>query len=192
MTSTPSFDVSVARDIILTTTHPASAGDHLKKASVFMLLRTPETRPAFFAIQKADNEGYPWANQVAFPGGHQDPEDVSPEFTAFRELSEETGIDASEVECIGSMGHFQTINNTEIEVFFGIWNGEMASVCFDTSEFSRILEIPLERVVTTHLEKGFSGRTPGWEELLYPVEDVVVWGATARILHYFTELLLMP
>ena len=68
----------------------------------------------------------------------------------------------------------------------------MDAVFFDPSEISRVFEIPLARVVETHVENGYGGRVPGWEELLYPVDDVVVWGATARIIHYFTELVISP
>jgi 8-oxo-dGTP pyrophosphatase MutT (NUDIX family) len=191
MKSMAQFDVEVAREMIRTTVHPDSAGDHLKKASVFMLLRTPETAPTILGILKANNKGYPWANQVALPGGHQDPDDPSSLSTAYRELEEETAIHPSQVDCFGSLGHFQTINSTEIEAFFGIWHGEEKEVVFDASEIARIVMIPLEKVVKTHHEKAYSGRVPGWDELLYPVEDMAVWGATARILHYFTELLLV-
>ena len=40
-------------------------------------------------------------------------------------------------------------------------------------------------------QEGFYGyyRFPDVHELRYPFEDVEVWGATARILHHFIELL---
>ena len=92
-----------------------------KPACVFLLLYELEDLH-ILAIQKADSEGYPWRNQVALPGGHIDPEDTSPLEGAFRELQEEVNIKRDQVELLGSIGHFQTINNRDIEVFIGHWN----------------------------------------------------------------------
>ena len=144
--------------------------------------------PYILAIQKADSEGYPWRNQVALPGGHLDAEDASPLEGAFRELKEEMGISRDQVEFLGSMGHFQTINHRDIEVFTGLWKA-VGPVRHDSAEISRILEIPMQVLVQTHNTKNFHGRIPDIDELRYPFEDVVIWGATARILHYFIELL---
>lgn len=174
------------KELITGNDHPESYGKFLKHACVFMLLCDMEDEPAVLSILKADNKGYPWANQVALPGGHVDKTDRTPLDTAYRELNEEMGIVSENVEFIGSMGFFQTINSTQIQVFTGIWNGE-DNIIFDESEIAKVLKIPVKDLLKTHIEKELSGRVPGYEELLYPHNDVVVWGATARILHYFVE-----
>ena len=107
---------------------------------------------------------------------------------AFRELEEEVNISRDQVRLLGSIGHFQTINSRDIEVFAGLWNG-LGPVEHDPAEISRTLEIPLSLLVQTHITKGYHNRIPDVHELRYPFEDVVVWGATARILHHFIELL---
>lgn len=172
--------------IVTSNNHPESYGKFLKHACVFMLLCNVEDEPAILSILKADNKGYPWANQVALPGGHVDKEDNGPIDTAYRELYEEMAIESDNVEYIGNMGFFQTINNTEIQVFTGIWN-DLDEIEFDRSEIARVLRIPVRDVLKTHVEKKLYGRIPGYDELMYPHEDVVVWGATARIFHYFAE-----
>ena len=158
-----------------------------KSACVFLLLFKSEN-PHILAIQKTKSEGYPWSNQVALPGGHLDAEDASALEGAFRELEEETRISPNQVQLLGSIGHFQTINHRDIEVFTGLWNG-MGPVQHDPAEISRVLEIPLQVLVHTHLTQKYHNRTPDVHELRYPFEDVEVWGATARILHHFIELL---
>ena len=161
-----------------------------KPACVFLLLFNSE-EPHILAIQKTDTEGYPWRNQVALPGGHLEEEDASPLDGAFRELEEETRISRDQVELIGSLGHYQTINGRDIEAFIGVWNAS-GPVRYDPSEISRILKIPLRALAQTHQANNFSNRLPSIDELRYPFEDVVIWGATARILHHLMELLLPP
>jgi hypothetical protein len=86
------------------------------------------------------------------------------------------------------MGHFQTINHKDIQVFIGLWNGE-GSVRFDADEIARVLDVPLKMLVKTHIKAGFHGISPPTDALEYPLKDVVIWGVTARILHHFIELL---
>jgi peroxisomal coenzyme A diphosphatase NUDT7 len=158
--------------------------------SVFLLLYNKNGTPYILAILKADTPGYAWRNQVALPGGHVDESDPSPLEAAYRELYEELGISRHQVDFIGSMGHFQTIQNKDIEVFVGIWDGRMENVTYDLREISQVLELPVDSLLKTHLSGHFHGRIPDIFELLYPVnDDLVVWGVTARILHYFFELL---
>lgn len=179
-------DIARIQRRILRNHHPTSLGS-FKPACVFLLLYEKDGGLHIPAILKADNEGYPWANQVALPGGRMEPEDASAEDTAYRELEEEMNITRPHVAHIGSMGHFQTLNNTEIQVFTGIWDEEEI-IRFDPSEIARVIHIPVDHLLDTHKSKRFSGRMPGWDELLYPVDNVVVWGATAKIFHYFLEL----
>jgi 8-oxo-dGTP pyrophosphatase MutT (NUDIX family) len=158
-----------------------------KPTSVFLLLFNLVDLH-ILAIQKTDSEGYPWRNQVALPGGHLEEDDASPLEGAYRELEEETGIGRDQVEFIGSLGHYQTINGRDIQAFVGAWDAT-GPVEYDPSEISRVLTIPLRTLVQTHHVAKFHNRIPTIDELRYPFENVVIWGATARILHHFIELL---
>ncbi|MEW6076985.1 MAG: CoA pyrophosphatase [Thermodesulfobacteriota bacterium] len=158
-----------------------------RQASVSLLFfDKPPTH--FLAILKADRNGYVWRNQVALPGGRIDEKDPSSLHAAMRELREELDIAADNVDYLGSLGHFQTLQDTVIEVFVGIWN-QRDTIHFDTREIARVIQVPLESVIRTHFEKRLNGRLPGMEELLYPVDDLVIWGVTAKILHHFIERL---
>jgi 8-oxo-dGTP pyrophosphatase MutT (NUDIX family) len=182
------FDVGGLKNIIGNNAVPGppESGEY-RPACVFLLLFNLE-EPYILAIQKTDSEGYPWRNQVALPGGHLDEVDASPLEGAFRELEEETRIGRNQVELLGSLGHYQTINHRDIEAFIGVWDA-VDPVRHDPSEISRILEIPLRALFQTHLAKNFHNRIPDIDELRYPFEDIVIWGATARILHHLIELL---
>ena len=183
-------DFSVIKNIIVNAERPGvPAGFSYDSTCVFMLLFDKNEELNILAVQKTDNEGYPWRNQVAFPGGHVDEGDVSPLEAAYRELEEEVNIKKEHVELMGSLGHFQTINSKDIKVFAGIWQKREA-VKFEAAEISRVLEIPVKNLVKIHVESEYKGRIPDVTELLYPIGDAVVWGVTARILHHFIELIL--
>ncbi|MBU4010699.1 MAG: CoA pyrophosphatase [Proteobacteria bacterium] len=156
---------------------------------VFLLLFKKNSELNILAIQKTDNEGYPWRNQVAFPGGHVEKEDVSFVEAAYRELEEELNIRKDQVELIGPLGHFQTIKHKDIKVYIGIWK-KIKNIRFDPAEISRVLEIPLNTLIKTHIDSEYYGRLPDIHELIYPLDDVEIWGVTARILHHLIELIL--
>jgi peroxisomal coenzyme A diphosphatase NUDT7 len=141
-------------------------------------------------ILKADVAGYPWANQMAFPGGHKDKQDKTTRDTALRELSEELRIKKENVELIGSLGHFQTLNNKDIEAWTGIWN-QKDKICHDPAEIAKVYKIPLQHLINTHKEKSFHKRTISFIELTYPFEDVIIWGVTAKIVHHLLETLVI-
>jgi len=165
-------------------------GKKYQATCVFLLLYQMKQELTVLGIQKTDTIGYPWRNQVALPGGHVDPEDNSPKEAVFRELQEELAILPHQVELLGSLGHFQTINQKDIEVFVGSWD-KSGPLNFDETEISRILEIPFKTLLTTHLERKFHSRLLELDvtSLRYPLEDVEIWGVTAKILYHFIELL---
>jgi len=175
---------------IVAAAHPLAPDPAQFKPTSVMALFLFSREPSLLFIQKADREGYAWRNQMAFPGGHVEKTDESARQAAFRELYEETGIMSDNVQYIGSLGHFQTVKNRDLQAFTGIWN-QKDEIVFETQEISRVLEIPFETLRQTHLEKGFAGRNPrpGIKELTYPYKDVVVWGVTAQIVHHLIEVI---
>ena len=182
-----SFDI--IRKTVKESSHPVPpVNGSFMQASVLALLSF-DKEPVLLFIKKADDERYAWSGQMAFPGGHADPEDINREETALRELEEEMGIDKKNVEILGSIGHFSTINNREIETFIGIWN-KKDEILFDKSEISRVIPIPLSYLVSIHIKKGFNKQKPDTYHLTYPFEDVVIWGATAKMIFHFIDILL--
>ncbi|MBS3809427.1 MAG: CoA pyrophosphatase [Desulfobacterales bacterium] len=156
-------------------------------ASVIMLLFEKSGEPYILAVLKTDTHGYPWRNQVALPGGHMEKNDVTPLDTALRELEEELCITPDHLHVTGSMGHFPTIRQTVIECFVALWDGDTNRLKYDPTEISRIIEVPVNTLRYLHESAGFSGRIPDTAELTYPYDNVVIWGVTARMIHFLLE-----
>lgn len=157
-----------------------------KQASVFMLI-TNDPDPEILFILKADNPGYPWRNQPAFPGGHVDQSETNLE-AAFREIEEELSIPSVDVEHIASLGFYETINRTVLEAFAGRWNG-LSSIKHDSSEISRVVMVKVSDLIKLHMQKNFGGREPDLYELIYDINGIEVWGVTARVVHRFLEII---
>ena len=183
------IDYPSLKEIIVNSRPNESPADASRVPACVFLLLFDRPDPHILAIQKSDTEGYPWRNQVALPGGHVESSDAGPLAAAFRELEEELNISKDQVDFIGSLGYFQTLTRPrDIEAFIGLWNGK-GPVRFDTREIARILEIPLKTLVDIHQAKRYHDHQRDTGEPEYPFGDVVIWGATARIIYHFIELI---
>ncbi len=181
--------ISRIRSAIVNGSHSGPPDADLFQSTSVMALFLFGDQAELLFIQKADVQGYPWANQMAFPGGHKDESDKTTLHTALRELSEEMGIQEANVDVIGSLGHFQTINNKDIEAWVGVWN-QKEEIVYDQSEISRVFRIPLKYLIDIHKEKRFHQETPNVMTLIYPYEDVEIWGVTAWILYHLIQILI--
>jgi 8-oxo-dGTP pyrophosphatase MutT (NUDIX family) len=184
------FNSDFLKNLLNTANAPGPPkNDSYDPTAVFLLIFTKNDAPSILAVLKADNRDYLWRNQVALPGGHID-KNETPLSAAYREIEEEVGIGSDQVEFIGSLGHFQTIAQKDIEVFMGIWNGNREKLKFDPREISKILEFPIIDLLKIHVSSQFRKRVPDVTELIYPIQEVNIWGVTARIFHCFFELIL--
>ncbi|MDY0362078.1 MAG: CoA pyrophosphatase [Desulforegulaceae bacterium] len=179
------FDLSKLEQITKSSSHPKKPDINGIKSAATALLIGKNSGDSILGILKAKSLKYPWGNQVAFPGGIVDETDKSSLHAVLREIDEELGL--KNVEITGSIGHYMTIRNVCIEVFAGFYD-ENEKITPLESEIARIVNIPFSNLFDTHVKKNFTGRQPELEELLYPVEDLTIWGVTARAIHHFLEI----
>ena len=132
--------------------------------------------------------------QVSFPGGIVDPGDPSAEAAALRESEEEIGLPRTAVEVLGALDDTETVATPfVITPFVGVVRGSVR-LQPDGSEIEKVIEIP----VAALLAPG-SFRVEQWERdgvrrpvYFFDYAGETVWGATARILKQYLDLVRGP
>jgi 8-oxo-dGTP pyrophosphatase MutT (NUDIX family) len=130
--------------------------------------------------------------QISFPGGAADASDPDLAYTAQRETFEEIGVAIDHVEIIGQLDEMITVSNFLVRPFVGRIT-EPGPYPFEHSEIevAEILEVPLSHLrneANVMVEpRMYQGR-----EIMaysYRFRGHLIWGATARILKQFLDLL---
>lgn len=136
------------------------------------------------------------AGQIAFPGGRIDPEDDGPVAAALREAVEETGLDATGVEVLGTLPELPLPYSAHrVTPVLGWWARPTPVRVVDERESSSVFRAPVADLLdpanryTTRVRRDgavFTG--PAWL-LTIDGREHLVWGFTAGILDgLFTRL----
>ncbi|GAB4537526.1 MAG: hypothetical protein Fur0018_28240 [Anaerolineales bacterium] len=135
-------------------------------------------------IRRATMNGDMHSGQVAFPGGGQEPQDLSPAETALREAHEEIGLPPNRVEILGTMPRFRTISNYLVAPVVGqiAWP---FPVRMSRDEVSRVFHVPLAWLADPAHREVRQRTLPDGRQIpviyFQPYDGEVIWGATARI-----------
>jgi 8-oxo-dGTP pyrophosphatase MutT (NUDIX family) len=130
--------------------------------------------------------------QVSFPGGSFEPADGDLLTTALRESYEEVGIEPEHVSILGRLDDLATFSTSfTISPFVGLIpypypfrpNPTEVAIVFDTS--LSILADPT--VGRRYIRARDDGATI--EDYEFHVDGHVIWGATARLIHHFLEVM---
>ncbi|MCL0041265.1 CoA pyrophosphatase [Dehalococcoidia bacterium] len=128
--------------------------------------------------------------QISFPGGRKDEGDSDLLATALREGFEEIGLRSEAVEILGELDDESTISTKFVVSPFVAFIPYPYDFAINREEVENLLEVPLavlrdkanfrEEVITD------GGRT--FMAYSYRYDNQVIWGATARILKRFLDL----
>ena len=129
--------------------------------------------------------------QIAFPGGARHKTDKNLRETALRETREEIGVDPKDVTVLGELDdQITTTSNFVLTPFVGVipWPYKFT---LNKAEVETLLFVPLHTLMDN------SNRKPEMETLngenypsyAYYYHGKRIWGATARIIYLFLEIL---
>ncbi len=139
--------------------------------------------------QRTDRVGH-HAGQISFPGGRVDAGDVDDLQAALREAEEEVGLAPASVEPLGMLDDTETVaTQFVITPWVGVVRGPVVWKP-DGEEIEKVIEVP----VAALLAPGCF-RVESWERngvtrdvYFYDYQDTTIWGATARILKQYLDL----
>ncbi len=162
-----------------------------KKAGVLVLFYPIMDQPHIVFIRRNEYPGV-HSGQISFPGGAYEEADSDIVTTALRESEEEIGVDRSVVRVLGRLTDLYIPPSNFLVspvVGYSILRPEF---CPDPQEVDRILEISFNAIsdsenLTEKQIEIFPGTritAPG-----YFIEDQIIWGATAMILHELTDVI---
>ena len=128
--------------------------------------------------------------EISFPGGVVDEEDLELINTALREAHEEIGLKQNDVQIIGILDDIVTITEFIVTPIVGLFPYPYPFKVSEV-EIAELIEVPLSSLL--HKE-CFSEREiirGGQKEIVYAYQygDHIIWGATARILKQFLDLI---
>lgn len=161
----------------------------LTPAAVLLLVYQKDGEYCVLLNKRSEQVEY-HKGEISFPGGAKDPEDRDFLDTALRETEEEMGIDRSHVSILGELDEIATNSRFLVKVFVGA----ISYPCqFKPSavEISEVLEVP----ISTLLDSANLRVETRWEDgapvtsYSYAYKEHLIFGATARILRQFLELL---
>ena len=155
-------------------------------AGVLVLLVPTHNGPAAVILTERVVGGRHHSGEVSFPGGRAEPEDRDVVATALREAAEEVGLDVegAGVEVLGTLEPvWIPVSGFRLTPVLA-WAARRPALNPAPSEVSRIIAAPLTAFLPGAEIRRVEAQVG--ERLLrygaYPIEDLLVWGATARVL----------
>lgn len=164
--------------------------DYYTKAGVLILLYEGINGLSVVFMKRPEYDGV-HSNQISFPGGKQEPIDISIVDTALREAFEEVGIETEKVKVLGQLTPL-LIPVSKMEVFPVIgYNPNQSDFKPDPYEVEYIIEMNLSGLLSSSIKslKPYTSKQYTGEIPYFNVNGNHIWGATAMILNEFLEVI---
>lgn len=128
------------------------------------------------------------AGQMAFPGGRAEPEDTDPVATALREAQEETAVDPTSVEVLGTLpaAHVGR-SGFDVTCVVGWWREPGPVYPADPGEVAAVHRIRVDDLVVPGMRGSvqYNSMASG---PAFRVGELFIWGLTAHLLDALLDL----
>jgi 8-oxo-dGTP pyrophosphatase MutT (NUDIX family) len=164
----------------------------LIKAAVLLPI-VDRGEPMILFTKRTERVGH-HKGQISFPGGVVDPTDASLLDAALRECEEEIALPRAAVEPLGALDDTETVATSfVITPFVGLVREPVAWQP-DGDEIERVIEVPFTALVADGSFRIEMTNRNGVERPVYyfDYQGDTIWGATARILVHYLELVSTP
>jgi 8-oxo-dGTP pyrophosphatase MutT (NUDIX family) len=176
------------RDILGTRKRRIIPRENLRESAVLLPLAWNDGDP-FIVVTKRSMDVEHHKGEISFPGGGVESSDKGLICTALREAYEEVGLDPKDVDVLGLLDDHISILGYHITPVVGViphpYNFRI------NRESDTILYVSLKRALsdTVWMAERTSFRGKGINVYFIEIDGGVVWGATARILKHFLDLI---
>ncbi len=160
-------------------------------AAILLLIYNPDGEAQVLFTERTHHVEH-HKGQISFPGGACDDGDDSLEATALRETAEEIGVRPEDVEIVGQLDDMLTISNFRVTPYVGILNTDSEyEFVVNSHEVAEVVQVPLPHLMDERNMELEVLKHKGKQVLVpaYTYDGHRIWGATARMLRQFLELL---
>lgn len=158
------------------------------RAAVILLLSRGDNPALLFTRRAMHLRNHP--GEVCFPGGMREPQDTDLLATALREMEEEIGLPATEVQILGRLPEAYTRAGTQVTPFVASFDASYPLVA-SLSELDSIFMVPLslfEQGIMVR-EDVFEREGRSYKIPVYHYQEYEIWGFTAAVTARFLRLI---
>ena len=163
--------------------------EELRKAAVLIAL-TDSDEPELIYTLRSNKVGS-HGGEVSFPGGMYEDVDKNLEHTALRESEEETGMDSSKVNILGSLDTVVSRYNISVTPYVGIVP-ENVSLNNKSEEIESCFKVPLSFLLRDERHRNDEIKRDGDIFFMpaYQYDSYIIWGLTAMMTVDFLNIAL--
>jgi len=184
-----SYFVDEIRDILKQRERKVIEHPAFPRAAVLVPLFDKEGSCHLLFTRRTDQVKY-HKGEISFPGGMFDEEDGDLKKTALREAFEEIGLIEEDVQILGTLDDIVTVTEFIVTPFVGIFPYPY-TFKLSPIECAELIEVPLASLLDTDCygEKEIIQHDQKRIVETYQYRHHNIWGATARILKQFLDLI---